>query len=74
MNMRNIYRKIAKKHGVSVAEVKRDMQAAIDYAYKNDNKPDSEKALQESIPHKGEVPTVEEFIKEVSRKVKILDK
>lgn len=29
--MRNIYRKIAKEHGVTVAEVKREMQAAIDY-------------------------------------------
>ena len=30
---RRTYRKIAKKHGVSVAEVKSDMQVAINAAY-----------------------------------------
>ena len=33
MNMRKIYRKIAKKNGVSVQEVRREMQAAITEAY-----------------------------------------
>lgn len=32
MDMRKIYRKIAREHGVSVAEVKRDMQEAINAA------------------------------------------
>ena len=35
MNMRKIYRQIAKEHGVTVAEVKRDMQEAISAAYQN---------------------------------------
>lgn len=34
MNMRSIYRKIAKENNVTVAEVKRDMEAAIEQAYK----------------------------------------
>ena len=33
MNMRKIYRKVAKEYGVSVEEVKREMQAAITDAY-----------------------------------------
>jgi len=68
--MRSIYRKIAKEHGVSVAEVKKDMQAAIDYAYKKSDKLESEKLIQESIPCKGEVPTTEEFILHISNKIK----
>ncbi|MCO5384513.1 sporulation initiation factor Spo0A C-terminal domain-containing protein [Desulfosporosinus sp.] len=47
MNMRNIYRKIAKEHGVTVAEVKREMQAAIDFVYKKIDKSESEKIMQE---------------------------
>lgn len=35
MNMRKIYRKVAKEYGVSVEEVKREMQAAITDAYTN---------------------------------------
>ena len=40
MNMRKIYRKIAKENGVSVKEVRQEMQAAITEAYtspQNDN-------------------------------------
>lgn len=70
MSMRSIYRKIAKEHGVSVTEVKRDMQAAIDSAYRKKDKSESEKAMQEKIPCKREVPTAEEFIKAVSLKVR----
>ena len=35
MGMRDVYRKVAEKHGVSIEEVKRDMQLAIDETYKN---------------------------------------
>ena len=35
MSMRKIYREIARKNGVSVKDVKRDMQAAIAAAYQN---------------------------------------
>jgi len=34
---RKLLRKVAKIHGVSVAEVRRDMQAYVDYAF-NDSK------------------------------------
>jgi len=51
-----IYKKIAKKYGVSVEDVKRDMQIAIDAAYVFPN------TEAEKIPKKGEVPTIDEFI------------
>lgn len=53
---RSILRKIAKENGVSVDEIRREMQAAIEAAYVNPNKA----AL--SMPRKREVPTPEEFI------------
>ena len=68
--MRSIYRKIAKEHGVSVEEVKREMQTAIDHAYKKHNKLSSETKMQSSVPSKGEVPTAEEFIKEISNRIR----
>lgn len=67
---KNIYRKIAKMHGVTVAELKKDMQAAIDYAYTKTDKSDCEKSMQESMPYMGEVPTTNEFIKFVACRVK----
>lgn len=70
MNMRNIYRKIAQEHGVTVAEVKREMQAAIDYVYKKIDRSKNEKIMQACIPHKGGIPTTEEFIKAVAHKIK----
>ena len=35
MSMRKIYRELAKKHGVSVKEIRQDMQAALTEAYTN---------------------------------------
>jgi len=62
MNMRRIYRKIAKEYGVSVEEVKRGMRAAIEYAYKNPDRTESEKTKQKSIDCRNGVPTPQEFI------------
>lgn len=67
MNMRKIYRKIAKKNGVSVQEVRREMQAAITEAYTdplNDN--EITKAYQNRVPRKGEIPTPEELLRYLS--------
>lgn len=70
MSMRNIYRKIAKEDGISVTEVKREMQAAIDNAYKNVRKSQTEKDLLENITYQGDIPTVEEFVESNSSKYK----
>ena len=64
MNMRKIYKSIAKRHGVSMAEVRRDMQAAIDEAYKIPN----DHAL--CVQREGDKPTPEELIAYVAQKVR----
>lgn len=70
MSMRKIYRKIAREHGVSVAEVKRDMQAAINYTYEHTPDNGVTEAYQNRVLRKGEIPTVEEFIKYAATEVK----
>lgn len=70
MSLRSIYRKIAKKHDVSVAEVIQEMQAAIDQAYLRLNQSEREKAKQNSLPCQGERPTPEELIQHVAKTVR----
>ncbi len=63
MSMRKIYRKIAKENGVSVKEVRQEMQAAIKEAYTTprNNNPIT-KAYQNQVPRQDEIPTPEELI------------
>ena len=51
-----VYEHVAKKYGVTVAEVKAEMQAALNVTFENPNHP------AQRIPRKGAVPTIEEFI------------
>lgn len=69
MNMRSIYRKVAKKHGVSVKEVKDEMEKALNSAYTNPSNDDIIIDCQKQVPSKGEIPTPEEFIRYVANKV-----
>ena len=68
--MRKIYRKVAKKHGVSVKEVKEEMQKALDHAYTNTPDDGVTGAYQKHVPSKGEIPTPDEFIKFAANKVR----
>lgn len=70
MSMRSIYRKIAKENGVTVAEVKRDMQAAIDHAYQHTPDDGITEAYQDRVPRKGETPTAEEVIRYAAQKIR----
>lgn len=71
MSMRKIYRKIAKENGVSVKEVKSEMQQAITEAYKNPpNDGGVIAAYQRQVPRKGEIPTPDEVIKHITKKVR----
>lgn len=70
MSMRSIYRKIAKEHGVTITEVKHDMQAAIDDAYQHPPDDGITVAYQNRIPRKGETPTAEEVIRYATKKIK----
>lgn len=69
MGMRKIYRKIARENGVSAGEVREEIQAAIDYAYRNVPKDGGvTAAYQQQVPHKGEIPTPEEVIQHLAGK------
>lgn len=70
MSMRNVYRKVAKKHGVTVTEVKREMQAAIDCAYGKPNKTEAEKSIQKRVQGQNEIPTAGELICFLANEVK----
>lgn len=71
MSMRRIYRKIAKKHGVSVKEVKGDMQEAIRVAYQNPPQDGGVvAAYQRRVPSKGDIPTPDELIQYAAYKIK----
>ena len=71
MSMRKIYRKIARENGVSVKEVKEDMQAAITAAYQNPPKDGGvTAAYQRQVPRKGEIPTPDELIRYIAGKVR----
>lgn len=70
MNIKSIYRKIAKRHEITIPEAISQMQAAIDYAYQNLNQSENQTEKQKSIPSKGDIPTPDEFIKHVAKEVK----
>ncbi len=70
MNHRKTYRQMAKKYGIRVSELKREMQAAIHYAYQNPPDDGVTKAVQNKVPCKGDVPTVDEFITYMAQEVK----
>lgn len=64
MNMKKILRKIAKENGVTVAEVREEMQKAITEAWTNPPKDGGvTKAYQRRVPSKGAIPTPEEVIR-----------
>lgn len=67
---RKLLRKIAKEHGVTVEEVRRDMQAAIDATYQNPNRNLTNIKAQNAVPRQGETPTVDEFVGYVAKKIK----
>jgi len=59
--MEKIIEQIARQHGVTPEEVRREMAAALGMAYAN---PSSEQIAkqQAQVPREGDVPTLEEFI------------
>lgn len=63
MSMRSVYRKIARKNGVSAKEVREEMQKAIDAAWDNPDKTAKNIFLQNQIKPDGSKPTPEEFIR-----------
>ncbi len=70
MSNRKLYREIAKQHGVSVQEVKRDMQEALNHAYNNANNSELTKSYQNQVPRSSEVPTPVDFISYAVNRIK----
>ncbi len=72
MSMRSVYRKVAKQNGVSVKEVKSEIQKAIDAAWDNPDKSPEAASYQSLVANGGKKPSIEELIKfgakEVSKK------
>ena len=62
--MQRLLKKIAKKHGVSVEDVRRDIDLAASMAKEN---PDEKiQAFWDSIPSKGDKPTPEEVLAHIT--------
>lgn len=67
MNWESIYKKIARENGVSVEEVKREIRAAINFAYIHPN------FHAQCVLRQGEIPTPEEFMSHIARRVKSIN-
>lgn len=63
MSMRSTYRKIAKENGITVAEVKQEIQAALNVTYENPPDDGVTIAYQNRVPRKDNIPTPDEFIR-----------
>ncbi len=67
-NFDRICKAIALKNGISVEEVKKEMQSAINYAFENATQ--EQKLFQSNITKKGEIPTPEEVLNFVCKNIK----
>ena len=56
-----VFMELARENGTTPEEVRKEMQQTIHMAYQNCSDPKT-KALQDMVPRKGEIPTVEEFL------------
>ncbi len=66
---RNIYRQLAKKHGVTTEEIWRDMQSALNAAYERPFRTDETVRAQNVALRSDNVPTPEEFLLHAVREV-----
>lgn len=68
MNVKNALQAIADREGISVSEVRKEIQSAIDEGMKS-----TDKSVQEywsKIPRKGVKPTPEEVINYIAKSIK----
>lgn len=71
MDINKILGQVAEADGVSMEEVKKEMQAAISAAYQNPSDDGGRtEARQKEVPCRGEIPTPEEFIRYAAWKLK----
>lgn len=62
MNLEALYQQIATAEGITPEEVRAEMQNALNLAWARRDKTAAMKKRQAAVPHKGEAPTVEEFL------------
>lgn len=67
---RKIYRQLAKKHGVTAEEIRRDMQSALNAAYESPSRTAETVWAQSAVLRGGNVPTPEEFLRHAVREVR----
>lgn len=65
MEMEEVFRKIAEENGTTPEQVRAEIQACIDEAYRNAPEGSAVKMKQNSVPMKGKIPTPEELIRYV---------
>ena len=70
MNERKILRTVAKKYGISLAQVSAEIHESIRIAYEQTPTDSITAAYQNRIPRQGNIPTPEEFIAYVAKQVK----
>ncbi len=70
MKMEKILKKVARANGVTIKEVKTEIQAAINGAWKNPPD-DAAAAFQRKVPCMGEIPTPDEFIRFMVNEIRI---
>lgn len=68
MKAEEAIKQIAERDGVSISEVRKEIQAAIDEGMKSTDK--SVQAYWSKIPRKGTTPTPEEVINYIAKSVK----
>lgn len=68
MNVKNALQAIADREGISVSEVRKEIQSAIDEGMKSTDK--SVQAYWSKIPRKGVKPTPEEVINYIAKSIK----
>lgn len=63
MTSKQVYKEIAKNHGVTWQEVRNEMQSALTQAYEDPNRNILNVITQRNVTKKGTVPTPEEFLR-----------
>lgn len=64
---KDIIAQIAKENNTTPEEVEREMRVALNAAYRNPTP--EQKRLQQTIPSRGDIPTPEEFIFALAKKM-----
>lgn len=70
MSMRDIYRKVARENGVSLAQVKHEIQNSLNLTWADNTRERAKIAMRNEIPSENFVPTADEFIIFMASKIR----